>query len=285
MELDIPEFDFSKVLDNRNFMIIGRRGSGKSSLLHSILYELNFHKKFYVGCAMCPTVNTIAMLKTHVPDALVYEDGCEEDCLVEVVDTFKELVKKESGKNKNGLIVFDDCGYDKKAFKTKTMVDLSMNGRQYNITSINCTQYVMSCGTEVRSQQDYVIVFKDNIAKNRRKLWEEYFGIFETYQEFAKVIKFATKNWGALVLDNTSPRSELSECLFWIKAKENVPEFKIGKNVFWKLSDLFIASKSKRRECDKQSVLASVKSIKSIKPATVRKLADKKVVIESIRLV
>ena len=44
-----------------------------------------------------------------------------------------------------------------------------------------------------------------------------------------------TENYECLVLDNTGPTNQINECVYWWKAKIDLPPFKIGPTDLWRL--------------------------------------------------
>ena len=73
--------------------------------------------------------------------------------------------------------------------------------------------------------------------------------MFEKYDDFAKVMDKCTENHACIVMDNTTGSCNVEECIFWYKASIDLPEFKIGKPAYWKLSnDYMKTEEDKRRE-------------------------------------
>lgn len=59
--------------------------------------------------------------------------------------------------------------------------------------------------------------------------------MFEKYDDFAKCMDATTASYGSMVLDSTSKSNEIEECVFWYRANVNLPEFKLGRSIYWKL--------------------------------------------------
>ena len=87
---------------------------------------------------------------------------------------------------------------------------------------------------EVRSQCDYVMALKENILSNKQRLWRYFFGMFETYDEFARVFDARTQNYECLVLDNTSPSTDFRDNVFWHKAELKLPPLSCAVRCFGK---------------------------------------------------
>jgi hypothetical protein len=231
MQLKIKKFNPKSIKQHRIILIIGRRGSGKSTLCADILYHIRDNIDF--GVFMTPTEESAESFRKCVPDSWVY-DSYNPQKLEEMLRIQRMLSR--TNKQRNLLCVLDDCMYDPKTMKGVAMRDLHMNGRHLKCQFVNCVQYLIDVPPAIRSQCDYIVVLKEPIHSNQVKLWKYFFGIFSNFKDFSAVLSRCTDNFSALVLDNTSPTSELDDCLFWYRANQNLPDFKIGKQIYWDLS-------------------------------------------------
>ena len=203
---------------------------------------------------MTPTEESAAAFRRCAPDAWIY-DGFNQQKLEEMLTIQRTLSR--TNRQRNLLCVLDDCMYDKKVLKGTAIRDLHMNGRHLKCQFINCVQYLMDVGPELRSQIDYVMVLKEPIHSNQVKLWKYFFGIFPSFADFAAVLRRCTENYSALVLDNTKATSDLSECLYWYKASVNVPKFRVGKDIFWRLAEKHSREPRERARAEADRVAAS----------------------------
>lgn len=211
---------------------IGRRAVGKTQCCRHILYHLKDKVDF--GLFMTPTEDSASNFRTFAPESWIY-DSFDQGKLEEMLSMQRQLSR--TNKQRNLMCVLDDCMYDKKVLKGTAIRDLHMNGRHLKCQFINCVQYLMDIGPELRSQIDYVFVFKEPIYANQVKLWKFFFGIFPNFNDFKTVLERCTSNYGVLVLDNTQPSMEISDCLFWFRASLDIPKFRLGKEIFWQLSE------------------------------------------------
>ena len=46
----------------------------------------------------------------------------------------------------------------------------------------------------------------------------------------------ATRDYACLVLLNTAPTSEISDCVFWYRATPHQPKFRVSNDVYFKLA-------------------------------------------------
>ena len=244
VRLRVRKFDPASLKPHRIIIVVGKRGTGKSVLQRDILYHLADRLDF--GLAMTPTEESAETFREHMPDSWIY-NGFSSTKVESMLNMQRDMVKQK--KARSLFIVLDDCMYDKKILKGIGIRDLFMNGRHLNITMCNAVQYVMDMGPDLRTQVDYVFALRENIISNKNKLWKYFFGMFEKYDDFAKVMDKCTENHSCLVMDNTTGSCNVEECIFWYKAQLEVPEFKIGKPVYWRLSTQYMKTEEdKRRE-------------------------------------
>lgn len=227
---------------NRTILIVGKRGTGKSTLLKDILYHIR--KRVDTGFAISPTQDTIRMFEDCFPRSHIYNEYN-----LEVVRTLLNSLTSLTEQKKKREVVFtlDDCMFDKGIMKTKEMREIHMNGRHLHMWFINCVQYLMDLGPELRSQIDYVFVLKENVISSRQKLHKYFFGIFEKYEEFSLVMDKCTNSHECLVLDNTQVNNSIEDSIYYYKADPNIGRFRLGKSIYFKLDHYF------RRTDDKPS--------------------------------
>jgi hypothetical protein len=237
MKLQLRKFDPDGMMprDGRIILVIGRRGSGKSTLIRDLMFRL--HKRFDFGIGMSPTRTSTEMMEEHLPNAFVFDDGFNPEQFQKILAILSLLAKKH--KLRNALVILDDCNANKNDFRSKTMRDVFMNGRHYGENLLWAMHYCMDILPDLRAQVDYVFVLKDNIRKNKERLYNNFFGMFEKLEDFIKVMDQCTENNECLVLDNTTPNPDPQRCLFWYKAIRDPPPVQIGRPVFYQLSDYY----------------------------------------------
>lgn len=246
MRLKIQRFDPEKQLkDHRICLILGRRGTGKSVLLQDILYHMRDRVDF--GLAMTPTNETADMFRTQcgMPDSWVY-DGFSTARL-EQMTAFQRATISAKKTPRSLFVVADDCGFDRSVLKGKAIRDMFMNGRHNNMCFISCMQYCMDITPDLRTQIDYVFCLRESIISNKMKLWKSFFGMFERYDEFSSALDRCTENYSCLVLDQTAPTSRIEDCVYWYRARVDVPPFRIGKPIFHKLAARHAKSEQQQR--------------------------------------
>jgi hypothetical protein len=79
------------------------------------------------GLAMSPTEECTDSLGSFIPESWIYNDF-DEGKVAQLMETQRQQWK--GGNGYNCFLILDDCMYDKKVLKSKTMRQLFMNGRK-----------------------------------------------------------------------------------------------------------------------------------------------------------
>lgn len=231
----IRKFNPETMKPNTITLLVGKRGTGKSTLLEDICFHLKDKVDFAMG--MSPTEDSNNALGKFMPPTLVHEDY-REDKLVALMELQKRMHRMKRGYSV--LIVLDDCCYDKKILRSRVIREIFMNGRHRKITLIITAQYVMDLPPDLRTQIDYVMALRENVMQVRERLWKQFFGFFESRQAFGAIMDSCTENYACLVCDNKSNASNnVSDCVFWHRAPRGRPPFKIGRPAMWSLNSRY----------------------------------------------
>jgi hypothetical protein len=110
-----------------------------------------------------------------------------------------------------------------------------MNGRHWKIMLIITMQYPLGIPPVLRTNIDYVFILREPYIANRRRIYENYAGMFPTFESFCQVMDQCTENYECLVINNNVKSNKLHEQIFWYKA-ESHKDFKLGSKEFWEIS-------------------------------------------------
>lgn len=95
-------------------------------------------------------------------------------------------------------------------------------------------QYPLGIPPNLRTNIDYTFIFRENLVGNRKRIYENYAGMFPNYDAFAQVMDQCTENFECLVINNTTKSNKLEDQVFWYKADEH-PSYTIGSKEMWEL--------------------------------------------------
>ena len=237
MKLKIKKWDPRTLSPTSTILLVGKRGTGKSTLLKEICYWFAQTGKINLAIGMSPTEESSENLGSFLPPCMIHTEY-NETAVKELLETQKRQWKR--GHGSNVLLLLDDVCYDKSVLRSKTIRQLFMNGRHRRCGLILCMQYVLDMPPDLRSNIDVCLALRDNIHSSREKLWKNFFGFFATYGEFSKVMDACTENFEALTYaNNVSPTNNIEDSVFWYKANPTTPAFRLGDPVYWKLHNRY----------------------------------------------
>lgn len=228
MEYELRRFDPTTIPNNAVCLFIGTRGTGKSTALKDILY----HKRSIPsGVVFSQTEVANKFFSDCIPSTFIFP-GYDQQVLDRLLRRQKTAKKK--GEGKPCFIVADDCMYDNRTIKKDPNIRLLfMNGRHWDILAFVTMQYALDIDPGLRMNADYVFVFNDIDHNNRKRLYENFFGIFPSREVFDKVMDACTEDYHCLVLDKRKASNKVEDRVFWYKAKER-SNFRVGSSAFWK---------------------------------------------------
>lgn len=215
----LERFDLNSIEPNSTIVVIGRRGSGKSTLIKAMLRR---DRRSRAVMCMSGTEDSNSDYAAYVPNLFVYNQFD-----MDAFRRFIDVQQRQSDEYAKGLrkdppdrtLLCDDVMYDRKPMRSTEMRRLLMNGRHWHTKFILAMQYCMDIEPALRTQIDYVMAFRDPIRKNRRRLHENYFGVVDDFGDFSRIFEECTEGYGFLVARNNVKSNRVSDCLFWGEAE------------------------------------------------------------------
>jgi hypothetical protein len=246
MTLELKKFNMKAIefKPNENkgpvIVLIGRRDTGKSFLVRDLLY---YHTDIPIGTVISGTEAGNGFYSSHVPKLFIHDEyntGIIENILKRQKTVLKQMNKeyaayKRSNIDPRAFVILDDCLFDNSWTKDKMMRLLFMNGRHWKIMLIITMQYPLGIPPNLRTNIDYVFILREPYIANRKRIYENYAGMFPTFESFCQVMDQCTENYECLVINNNAKSNKLYDQVFWYKA-ENHQNFKLGSKEFWELS-------------------------------------------------
>lgn len=262
--MELKQFDPRSIRKRCVWSCIGARNTGKSVLVKDLVMKTQQDQDIVL--CMTSTLSTYKWMSKMTCPSFVYCDGFDEASLDKFNATAKGLVKKN--KNREFCFLLDDLAFDKQFMKCKTVSDLLFNGRHVKATLFITAQYVMSLPPAARSQSDIVIVCKDPIKANKKRLYEHLFGMFDSFKAFNETFMKYTTNYSCLVLDKTTTSNRIQDQVFWYRADNDIPLEYIGRTIYLKIHTLLKMIEDEKKRGKETRVVKS----KNKKQGTIRKL-------------
>jgi len=221
-------------------VLIGKRDTGKSFLVRDLLY---YHQDIPIGTVISGTEEGNGFYGKMVPKLFIhteYNTAIIENILKRQRNVLKQIKKemetyKRSSIDPRTFVILDDCLYDNTWSRDKMMRLLFMNGRHWKVILIITMQYPLGIPPTLRTNIDYVFILRENYIANRKRIYENYAGMFPTFESFCQVMDQCTENYECLVINNNSKSNKLHDQVFWYKA-DNHGDFRLGSKEFWELS-------------------------------------------------
>jgi hypothetical protein len=189
---------------NKTTCLCARRCSGKSVLLKYIIQKNKhlFDAKFLI----CPTEKINKFYGDVFKPENVYETY-SDNWIANLMD---RMAKENAGKNdkesKHVLLVLDDVCSDTDFHHSKTLKQLATKGRHYKVTLFITCQYLYHVPPVFRSNVDFMCVGQIN-SQGLDILTSEFIAGSLSKQDFIKMYYKATSNYGFLLINNNSTKS------------------------------------------------------------------------------
>ena len=246
MNLELAKFDMKAISfrpdENKGpvIVLIGRRDTGKSFLVQDLMFH---HQDIPIGTVISGTEAGNGFFAAHVPKLFIhdaYNTAIIENILKRQKAVLKQVKKemdtyKKSSIDPRTFVVLDDCLYDNKWTKDVMMRLLFMNGRHWKVMLVITMQYPLGIPPNLRTNIDYVFILREPYIANRKRIYDNYAGMFPTFESFCQVMDQCTENYECLVINNNAKSNKLQDQIFWYKAQQHGP-FKLGSKEFWEIS-------------------------------------------------
>jgi AAA+ ATPase superfamily predicted ATPase len=246
MSLELKKFDMKTISFKPNesngpvVVLIGRRNTGKSYLVKDMLY---YHQDIPIGVVIAGTEEGNGFYGKLVPKLFIHHEyniAIIENILKRQKSVLKQIKKEQEAFKRSTIdprtfVILDDCLYDATWSKDKMMRLLFMNGRHWKIMLIITMQYPLGIPPNLRTNIDYVFILREPYIANRKRIYDNYAGMFPTFESFCQVMDQCTENFECLVINNNAKSNKITDQVFWYKADSH-NDFKLGSKEFWELS-------------------------------------------------
>ena len=246
MTLELKKFDMKNIIFSKEeakgpvIIMIGRRDTGKSFLIRDLLFH---HQTIPVGTVISATEIVNGFYSSIVPKVFIhleYSNSIIDKVLQRQKAIMKKVVKQISINKRTSIdartfVILDDCLYDNTWSRDKLMRLLFMNGRHWKVMLIITMQYPLGVPPVLRTNIDYVFILREPVIQNRKRIYDNYAGMFATFEAFCQVMDQCTNNFECLVIDNNVKSSKLQDQIYWYKAQKR-NDFKLCSKEFWDMS-------------------------------------------------
>jgi hypothetical protein len=249
MSIQLKKFNMNWInfLPNENkgpvIVLIGRRDTGKSFLVKDLLYH---HQDIPIGTVISGTEAGNHFYENMIPPRFIHEEydssiifrllQRQKQVLAQMEDE-KKRTGRESQFDPRAFLVMDDCLYDDSWARDKLMRGMFMNGRHWKLMVVITMQYPLGIPPNLRSQIDYIFILRENYISNKKRIYDNYAGMFPTFDSFAQVMDQCTENYECLVISNNVKSNKLTDQVFWYKGEER-DDYRMGSREYWQIGSI-----------------------------------------------
>jgi hypothetical protein len=229
-------------------VLIGKKDTGKSFLVKDIL--ANTQSCFPIGTVISGTEVANPFFQDIVPAKLIH-DKYKPDIVMNAikrqlaVKQAREHEKRSRGGNSNldprAFLILDDCLYDSSWIREESTRYVFMNGRHIDMVTLITMQYPLGITPNLRTNIDFVFILRETGIGNRKRIYENFAGMFPTFEMFCQFMDQCTENYECLVICNGVQSNKLEDQVFWYKASSH-PPFKMCDDSLWKDNQPFTSS-------------------------------------------
>lgn len=271
--VNLRKFNIKSIPEDSTVIFIGRRRTGKSTLMKDLL---SYHKEIPLGSVVSGTEESNGFFKKIIPSMFIHEEY--NPMIVSNFVKRQRIIMKKIQKEENetgvkskidprAFMILEDCLYDDSWIRDTNIRYLFMNGRHCKVFFMVAMQYPLGIPPILRTNVDFVFILKEPSPSNRRRIFDNFGACFPSFEFFCQVMDQCTQNFECLVIDNNSTTGKIEDTIFWYKA-DIQPDFRMCMPEFWKHSDEYFRD----REEDNINNYDPTVNTKLKMPITVRKI-------------
>jgi hypothetical protein len=207
VRLRLHKFDVTSIADGSVVNIIGRRATGKTTLVRDILH----HKRdVRFGAVVSPTQSVDGLYSDIVPPSCIHD---------EYSPRILEQFLGSCATHAKSFMVLDACMSDPASWREPHLARLLTDGPALNCTVVIAEPYATGIPRDLRTSVDWVFVFRENLLGNRTRLYDSVCSVFPSFDIFCQTLDACTaEDHECLVIDNTSRSRRLEDRVMWYKA-------------------------------------------------------------------
>ena len=245
----LRKFDMKMIPQDAVCVFIGRRRTGKSTLVKDLLFH---HQNIPMGTVISGTEESNSFYGKIIPPIFIHGEY-NAAILQNFVKRQKLITSKiqqienarvpgqpivKSKLDPRSFMILDDCLYDDSWIHDKNIRYLFLNGRHQKVFFLITMQYPLGIPPVLRTNVDYVFILREPYVSNRKRIFDNFGAAFPNFEFFCQIMDQCTENFECLVMNNNTRSNKLEDAIFWYKAAIQ-PDFRIGAPEFWQHNATF----------------------------------------------
>ena len=239
--VDIKRFDFASLPRTSLQIILGKRGTGKSSLCQYIA-QCSTTCGTGVFVAMCGSETVKESWARSIHPIFIQDPSVEylesfRDQRNQLVRTYRRR-KEPIPDSEHCTLILDDVASIRRIMRSPVLAYLASNSRHLCTSIFVLAQYACQVPAEIRNQFDLIFMLATADTKTIRRMHAEYCSITDL-RIFEKVLAASTGEHGVLVIDNRAVTDRIEQVCFYGKIDTYPFEIKrLGPPSAWAFGDM-----------------------------------------------
>lgn len=215
-------FDKSTIKNNDKYLIIGKDGYGVHTVLKNVIYDI---RNDFETSLMLSTYNKDKNdeYSSMIPELKVLNDNGGDNITKNTL-YITDFIEQQKRKIRDQIFYTSTIDFNKNKclvilnniqqswFKSNIIKFLFLNSKQFNITFIVLVTHPC-LSPEFRCSMDYVFISKERDLITKKKIYNRYFGIIETFQEFDNIMN-DLETISCLVIKQSSISNNYSDFIY-----------------------------------------------------------------------
>lgn len=204
-EFSLTKFDISSILASSIVFIIGKKYTGKTTLIKHLLKIKNIDD-YYVFNASKDEYKTN-----------IYEEF-KGEYLDNILDMRRDYIrdkKKTDESYKEQYVVIDDSIFSGIELESKSLYFTFMNGKCIKLGAIISMQYPLKIQERMLYNIDYLFILKDTNTNNIKRIYDNYLYVFTTYDIFLNIFNNFQSKHASLVIDFTKWSGKFEDIVYY----------------------------------------------------------------------
>ena len=240
LNVGIRKFDMKTIAQDSVCVFIGRRRTGKSTLVRDLLFH---QQEIPLGTVISGTEESNHFYRSLIPPLFIHGDY--SPVIIANFCKRQKMILQKIGKDietygqartdPRAFLIMDDCLYDDSWLHDRNIRYLFLNGRHLKVFFLITMQYPLGIPPMLRTNVDFAFLLREPSPQNRKRIFENFGSAFPSFEFFCQIMDQCTQNYEVVVINNNCLSNKLEDIVFWYKAEIH-GEFRIGAPEFWKHS-------------------------------------------------
>lgn len=212
-----PREDNYNSVGGSKIVVIGKAGTGKSTLIRYLLFLKR--SVIPVGVVVSGTEASSGFYSEVFPPLFIHDEYDEE--IIQKFIKRQKYANEYIPNNPWAVLLLDDCTEDKKIFSSKWQQSLFKNGRHWKLFYILSLQHSTDIPPSIRTNVDGVFIFRETGENNLKNIYTNYAGVIPSFEIFKAYMSQVTGDYTALYIDNAAQDSgEWHEHVYYWKVPQ-----------------------------------------------------------------